>query len=242
MKNLIKPAFILFLFLFSLTINIVAQEETVNEGKEINTFNFYFINGYALSYNFYNANSYLLRAHLDISFSGSDSDSEGETIHQYPFIGDKRTFTSDNKIDYFNIAFSPQIIFPVYTTAFGQVYLGGGPFLGYGNSTYSLSQESIEYYPDTTSTPSISTNSGSSKNKNIDAGLVFVAGLKIFATNNISLFAETQFQGGRSWQENESSQEWISYSGSYSKQIQTSDSDGWFYNAQFIRMGISLSL
>lgn len=244
MKNLFKPAFILVLFLFTTTTttNIVAQEVTVKKKNDLNTFNLYFINGYALSYNFYNTESYYLRAHLDIFLSSNESDSEGESSYQYIFNGEKRTFTGDAKNDYFNITVSPQIIFPVYTTSFGQVYLGGGPFLGYGKSTNSFNQETVEYYPDTTSTPSISTNSNFSKTKNINAGLVLAVGIKAFITDNISLFAETQFQGGRRWQENETTQEWTSYSGTFSKGRNTSDSDGWFYDAQFIRMGVSISL
>ncbi len=224
----------IFLFIIFLSKNSIAQDEVKSEGPK-NTFNFYFINGYTISYNFYEAKSYYLRAGLDISTSRSDIDSDGEVI-QYPSsYKSSTTESSDNS--YFAIGASVQIIFPVYETKFGNIYLGTGPVFTYSTSNYSSSKTYNDSDPTNTSNYSNSTDV-----QNYDLAAIVLVGVEGIITENISLFVEANIKGGGRWQSTESEYSNTDPSGYQYKNTQNSDGSGWFYEAQFIRMGVSISL
>jgi len=234
------------LFISILFLNILSgisfAQENVTKTKPEHTFNLYFINGYAVSYNFYNAGIYYLRAQLDLSTSKEDLDTEGENVQDYPVARYERFTTGNSETDYFSIGVSAHIIFPVYKTNYGKIYVGAGPLFTYSNQNSSSTEDRKEFSSDTVSTPNSYNYSVSNNEKNYDLGVLVLVGLEAIITDNISLFAEANFKGGRRWQD----AKWkntnvYSPSDSYHYTDET-NADGWFYQAQFMRLGVSISL
>jgi hypothetical protein len=67
-------------------------------------------------------------------------------------------------------------------------------------------------------------------------------GVKGIITENISLFVEANIKGGGRWQNSEGEYSNTDPSGYQYKNTYSSDGSGWFYEAQFIRLGVSISL
>ncbi|QQS34726.1 MAG: hypothetical protein IPM56_10680 [Ignavibacteriales bacterium] len=235
MKNTFKVMLIgSFVFLFNSWI-LNAQVRDSSSLKDLHTFNIYFINGYALSYDFYKSDKFYLRAELDISTNKSDIDDEGRSVYGSTTI-DNNKIDGNRVNEYFYVGFSPQIIVPVFSTSFGQLYLGCGPSLGYSVRKSSYEEQRIS----DTGTSSGFTNSNNETY--YDAGVLVIGGVKAFIADNISLFAEVHLNGGITWlkeENNNVSSNSISASIISSRSI---ESDGWFYDARFIRLGVSLSL
>ena len=224
----------IFLF-FNFFINSsFAQNEVESEGPK-NTFNFYFINGYAISYNFYEAQSYFLRAGLDISTTKENIDSDGEII-QYP-SGYESSTTESSDNSYFSIGASVQIILPVYETKYGNIYFGTGPVFTYSTTNYSSSRTYNDQVPTNTSNYTNSTYV-----QNYDVAAIVLVGVEGIITDNISLFVEANIKGGGRWQHTEIEYSNTDPTGYQYKNTSSSDGNGWFYEAQFIRMGVSISL
>ena len=230
-----KALTVIFLFLNFFTNNSLAQDEVKSEEPK-NTFNFYFINGYAISYNFYEAHSYYLRAGLDISTSKEDINSDGESI-QYPSAYESSTTESSNN-SYFSIGASVQIIFPVYVTKYGNIYVGTGPV--FTSSTRNYKSSRTQTYSDPTSLPYSYTNI--TDEQNYDVAAIVLVGVEGILTENISLFVEANIKGGGRWQSSETEYSNSDPNGYQYKNTYNSDGNGWFYEAQFIRLGVSISL
>lgn len=238
MKNII--ALITSVFLLNILVNnLFAQEKTISDKPE-NTFNFYFINGYAISYNFYNADSYFLRVGIDLSTTKQDIDSDGESVQEYSGGYSEKNTTSGNADNsYFSIGASAQIVWPVFKNKYGMFYLGAGPLFNYSNRTYSSSESRTNSNPGVTG-PYKSSNS--TNEKNYDVGAIFLVGLNAILTENFAVFVEANIKGGGRWQNTEAEYYSMDPYSNYNKNSYSSDGNGWFYEAQFIRMGISISL
>jgi hypothetical protein len=233
MKYIIR-LFSLFLFINFSSSQLYSQEKT-ELGTPENTFNFYFINGYTISYDFYEAQSYYLRAGLDISTTKEDIDSDGEVIQSPSSYESSTTESSDNS--YFSIGASVQIILPFYETKYGNIYFGIGPVFTYSTTNYSSSRTYNDPVPTNTSKYSNSTYE-----QNYDVAAIVLVGVEGTITDNISLFVEANIKGGGRWQKNESEYSNTDPSGYQYKNTSNSDGNGWFYEAQFIRLGVSISL
>jgi hypothetical protein len=233
MKNTLTLSVLILMVLFSLE-NIFAQEVSETE-KPKNTFNFYFINGYAISYDLYEAQSFYLRAGLDISTSKEDIDLDGEIIQSPSDYESSTAESSDNS--YFSIGASVQIIFPVYETKYGNIYFGTGPVFTYSTSNYSSSRTYNDPFPTNTYKYSNSTYE-----QNYDVAAIVLVGVEGIITDNISLFIEANIKGGGRWKHTESEYSNTDPTGYQYKNTSSSDGNGWFYEAQFIRMGVSISL
>lgn len=240
MKNFIGLSLFSSILLF-LIADLWAQEK-IEPKKPNHTFNFYFINGYAISYNFYETKSFFLRGQLDLSTSKQDLDMEGERIYNYTTTENKSITSENNEDGYFSVGASAHIVFPLYSNEYGSIYFGTGPIFTYSSRNYSFSETYTQYYPDTNAVQYTGTNSNINKEKNYDAGVLAYLGLKGIITDNISIFVETHIKGGRRWKE----YDWEYYNsdnqGNSSKTTSTSSGDGWFYEAQFIRLGVSISI
>ena len=229
----------IFLSIIFLANNSIAQDEVKSEGPK-NTFNFYFINGYAISYNFYEASSYYLRAGLDISTSKSDIDSDGETVQYYTNSSEDFTTSTNSDNSYFAVGASIQIVFPVYSTKYGSIYLGTGPVFTYSTSSFDNSETRTNSNPN----PNYNsyTTSISQTNYNYDLAAIFLLGMNAIITENFGLFVEANIKGGGRWVNSEWEHTYSYSPTEYNKTSTNSDGSGWFYEAQFIRMGVSISL
>lgn len=237
-------SFIVVLIILSGSVNIKAQTEEEQQKEKLHTFNLYIINGYALSYNFLTEKNYLLRAQLDISTNGSNSDTESKTSYMYLYSDDNKSEgNSDFKSNYFNVAFSVHFIYPVFKSKLGEAYIGAGPKFSYSNSSSRASSNYKSYYPDTTSIPEEYKYESHILNHSYNLGITAVLGIKAYLTKNIGLFAETHITGGRNWSDGENENKNFDNDGNNTSSTKSnSESNGWFYEAQFVRLGISISI
>lgn len=236
MKSILGLLALVF-FSVIFTSNLYSQEKKDSDKPE-HTFNLYFINGYAISYDFYEAKSYYLRAGLDISTNKSNIDSDGENIQYYTSSTEQYSTSENTDNSYFSIGASVQIVFPIYVTKYGSIYLGTGPAFIYSTRNYSSSRTQTN--PDPTYSPYTSLNS--TDERNYDLAAVFLVGMEAIITDNISLFVEANIKGGGRWQNSDGEYSTTNTSGYYTKSTYSSDGSGWFYEAQFIRLGVSISL
>lgn len=234
---------ILFL-LFSFSISNAQTNQNLNN-SELNTFNINFINGYAISYNYLSTENFWLRAQLDLFLTANDF--ENETERYYRRIGggyygsrNEGTENSDNK--YLGIALSTQIILPIYKSDYGFIYFGVGPQFSYNNESRFFESELENFTPDTILIPTINRSSNEIKNKFYDLGIIGLLGISASITDNICLYAETHFSGGLRWSDlktiyrNSSSPDFEDVNES------TSTGNGWFYEARFVRIGVTISI
>jgi len=239
MKNIIG-LLILVLVLLIFSNNLFSQEKTDTDKPE-NAFNIYFINGYAISYNFYQTKNYYLRAQLDLSTKGEEIDADGETDYSNVSY-DKNTVTTNSESNYFLIGISTYFIYPVYNTPYGNIYLGAGPAFNYSNNSNTLTETRKEFAPDSTTVQYSATYVTTNNEKNYDLSAVFIVGIEAYITENISIVVEANVKGGNRWQNNSYEHSYSNPSGDYSKYTSSTDGYGWFYEAQFIRLGVSISL
>ena len=216
-------------FIFSIGCSARAQNN-VSEADSANykTFNLYFINGYALSYDMIKNDKSVIRVHLD--FSGSLTDINSNLKHLDSNSPTQST-TTDQKNGSLSVSISFYYLHKFYNSNIGEFYAGIGPGFGYSKNNISSDQNTIQY----------NTNyvySSNNDTEDYSLGLTFVLGLKSYITNTLSVFAESHFAGGKRWENQESS-----YTDAYGNFASAYTSgDGWFYDTQFIRAGISVSL
>ncbi|MGE5402171.1 MAG: hypothetical protein ACM3S2_17370 [Ignavibacteriales bacterium] len=225
------------LFVSSINNVSIAQVQTseVKTNLPENTFYFYFINGYALAYKFYNSGNSDLRLRIDLSSSYSDT--KGSRDYESGSMTDKRVNenNSTNSSNYVSAEFAYSYNF--YKSHLGQAYAGTGPFISY-NRRKQVNSDKDFYSP---LNGSISTNTDFSYG--FSAGLSAFAGLEAFFCQSIRVFAETQLTGGRNWNKSENYYENSPLS-NYTKT--TSGSTGtyssWFYNLTSVRVGLGISI
>ncbi len=233
----------LLVFLLAVIYNIptFAQTDNIKSQKDLNTFNLYFINGYAISYNYYTTDEFLLRAHLDLSVSGNNLDKTSSQLNYYPTGSNNYKSSGSTDQKSFNVSVSTHLIYPVYSSRFGQAYIGAGPIFGYSVQSISQNSESENIPFDTTFSTYSFKEKRESTNKNYNLGLMAIAGLKTYLTESIGLFAEVHLIGGRTWANNKSSFSSTQSSRSETAYENTDDSNGWFYSLQFLRIGVMFS-
>lgn len=238
-----KKSIVLLVIIIAAAFSSISfpQETEVQSNPKLTTFNFYLINGYAVSYNFLHTKTFYLRAHLDLHLTESSMDSEGESTDGSNDWRSRRTMEGDSEDSYLLIGFSPQIVFPIYSSHYGSAYIGAGPNYRYSRMKYGYNEDRVYYSPDTTSSPSYSYNTYSNTIKRSDLSLLLLLGVKANISENINLFAETHFNGGRRWSDSENrSENRYEYGMTYTYTTSTEE-EGWFYELQFVRMGVSLA-
>jgi len=238
---------LIIVIIISLLISVanLAQTENKTENKNLHSFSVYFINGYALGYDYYKVDALKLRATLDLSLSGSDENSDGENKNiQYgtPYYGSKEITERETDRSSFSVSLGSQIIFPIYKTEFGNIYFGAGPSLGFSKDHSTLDYNSKYYYPDTVTTPNLYTSTTENTIQSYNIAASILLGAEATVSNNISLFMETHLNGGMRW----SDEKWINNSSSNPNSEERRENnyngDGWFYSFQYARIGVKISL
>lgn len=240
---IMKPCLVLLLVLFILTFgtNQIAAQDAKEARENLATFNIYFINGYAISYEFYKNDNSVLRFHLDFGGSDNSSDNDGKRINTNS-NNDTNTedITEERKTHNFTLMASPQFLYKFYKSNYGEAYLGAGPFFKYQTSGYeNIYQTSRK---DINGDDFNSASNSNNKNKSYLLGLSFIIGIKGVLTDRISLFAESHFNAAKKWDEFEQSYH-SSQSPSYEyNNSEETEGDGWDYSTTFVRVGVSISL
>jgi hypothetical protein len=233
---------LILLTIFSLN-NIFPQTpaDTLNSRPEnLHTFNIYLLNGYALSYEFSKCNQSLYRVQLDYGSSYTEDKSDGESTTVSSYGTEKHPRTEENSTSSISLSLSAHYIYSFLRTDFGEIYLGAGPSLGFAR---------YEHLSDNSGTSADTIFFSSSSNyidKTYSIGVVFVLGMKAFITNNLGVFAEANLNGGKRWRENNSVSSNINDYPSSADYSSTNtyhvSGGGWFYNATYVRIGISISI
>ena len=238
---------LIIVIIISLSINIanLAQTENKTESDNLNSFSVYFINGYALGYDYFKTEAFKLRAILDLGLSGSNNDSDGETKSlQFGTtnFGSRELIERETDTDAFNVSLTSQIIFPIYKTEYGNFYFGVGPSVGYSRDYNNSKYDSKYFNPDTVTTPNI--NYSSSENTYISYHISANAllGAEALVSKNISLFVETHLNGGMRWTDDKWFYKYQSNTNYEQHREDNQKGSGWFYSFQYAKIGVKISL
>lgn len=237
--------FLVIIISTSINTSTLAQTEQKTEKENLQSFSFYFINGYALAYDYYKTDAFRLRANLSLDLSGSDmeSDAENKYVYSNPMsYGSKELRDEDSNSDYFSITLSTHMIYPVYNTQLGNIYVGFGPSIGYSKRNSNSSYKNERYSPDTVSVPTVyfSSNEYIDSDFYLAANLLF--GLEAYLVDNISLFAETHLNAGIDWTNNKTTHKYSSGTALVEDSVYDSEGSGWFYSFQYVKIGIKISI
>lgn len=238
---------LIIVFIISLLFNVanLAQIENKTETKNLQSFSVYFINGYALGYDYYKTDAFKLRATLDLSLSGNDENSDGESRNipdGSPYYGSKEITERETDRSSFSVSLGSQIIFPIYKTEFGNIYFGAGPSFGYSKDHSTTTYDDKYYYPDTVVTPTLNTSSSENSLQNYNVAANILLGAEAIVSDNISLFIETHLNGGINWSDERRTYRYKSNPNYEELRENNYNGDGWFYNFQYARIGVKISL
>lgn len=210
---------ILFCLFLSLTFSrAFAQEDIIQNHSGLQ---FYFVNGYAISYKL--PSTGILHYRINLDFGANYSYATGE-VTQERYIKSE----SDNSRN-ISVTLTPQAYVYLLTSEYANIYTGGGIFINYSYFKQTGSYSQRDLY-DTTNT--IST----SKNTSYSFGLSALLGVQVKLTKNVIAFAESQLNGCLSW--NSYKSDYIS-SGSTPSWGNNSD-HGWFADYSNIRIGLGI--
>ncbi|MGE5432898.1 MAG: hypothetical protein ACM3QX_17580 [Syntrophomonadaceae bacterium] len=226
--------FVLTALLIATSINNVSIAQ-VKDSSEVktsltqNTFYFYFINGYALAYKFYNSGNSNLRLRIDLSSSYLDSK------RNRGGGSDKQNLESSFTNSINNITAEFAYSYNFYRSRLGQAYAGVGPFASYNRSKEESSSE--EY------SPYLVNQTDESLTYGFSAGLSAFIGLEAFLNQSLRIFAETQLTGGRTWSKSEEFSEYVLQSdASGGTSYSSATYSNWFYNLTSVRIGLGISI
>ena len=199
------------------------------EEKEY-VFDLYFINGYALGYQIYSNSNSEIRLLLDLSISGSSGDEEISQTNISSLSSNTDKYSSESSNSFRSISLTSHYLLNIYKSNNGTAYWGIGPTMGVNwressNASSRENQKDDDLYL---------TNSFS-------VGLTALIGIRGNLNNAISLYAEAQLTGTKSWGEHESESNYNNDNSSSSYKSKT-DSNGWGYNLIYSRIGIRFNL
>ncbi|MDP4116152.1 MAG: hypothetical protein Q8903_08455 [Bacteroidota bacterium] len=214
MKHIIIPC----LFLCLIFSQAFAQDDLIRNHSALQ---FYFVNGYAVSYKFPTKGTLNYRINLD--FGANYSYSTGETT-QENYI---RTGSDNTKS--ISVTLTPQAYLYILTTEYASIYAGGGVFINYSYSKQNNNDNRRDY---TDSSYFINNY----KNSSYSFGLSALLGIEVKLTKNVTAFAESQLNGGRSW---------YSWKNDYvsddnSPGWSSTSQHGWFVDYSAIRIGLGI--
>jgi len=237
--------FLVIIISTSINTSTLAQTEQKTEKENLQSFSFYFINGYALAYDYYKTDAFRLKANLSLDLSGSDmeSDAENKYVYSNPMsYGSKELRDEDSNSDYFGITLSTHMIYPVYNTQLGNIYVGFGPSIGYSKRNSNSSYKNERYSPDTVSVPTVYFNSSEYIDSDFYLAANLLFGLEAYLVDNISLFAETHLSAGIDWTDNKTTHKYSSDTALVEDSVYDSEGSGWFYSFQYVKLGIKISI
>lgn len=238
--------FVLFVIVFSsINISSNAQTENKTESDNLNSFSVYFINGYALGYDYFTSDAFKLRATLDLDISGSNIDSEEETKsirYGTTNYGSKEFSERETDRDVFSVSLVSQILFPIYKTEYGNFYFGVGPSVGYSRDQNNSIYDSKYFNSDTVTTPNINYASYENTYISYDIAANALIGAEAIISKNISLFTEAHLLGGMRWTEDKWINNYRSNTDYVEKRENSNKGSGWFYSFNYARIGVKISL
>ncbi|MBU0558747.1 MAG: hypothetical protein KJ799_11445 [Bacteroidetes bacterium] len=243
MKTISKHSLTLLLLSFLFAKFILAQDSQADsssvQGDNYETFNIYFVNGYGLSYELIKSHNSIIRIQVDLHNNYLSIDSEGSRTNSPAISMDSQPYSEDKKTEIIIISLASHFLYKFYESKFGIAYLGGGPSIGYSKHIYETGSSYNELR---LGSPERYSNSYKNLNTSYSLGLNLLLGLKANISANVGFFAESHFNIGKIWVENEYSSRFQQSSGNSSTTINKSEGDGWFTDSNFFRVGISMAL
>jgi len=232
-----KRSVLIIVFLLMIVFNensFTQEDESELKSNKSNfnshVFDVYLINGYGLGYNILRSSYSEVRLSLDISSSYGDTEYDRKRI----IISDGSTEIKNESIDsdggFHNIFFTAQYLITFYKSNLGESYFGFGPFGGYNWHHYS--SFNIE---------DNSENEYSNWDKSFSMGLTFALGIRSKLNSSLSIFAEAQLNGGKSWMDDENENISVYETNTHSYKTK-SDVNTWYYNFSFARIGLRFSI
>lgn len=218
------------LFVFENQVEAQAEKDVTNESMSVNI---YFINGYAVSFDFYKHDNSAMRLHLD--FNGTDLSDESKGDRYGSNSADEK-ITDERNFSTFAVSVSPQYYFTFFNSVNVSSYLSFGPLFGYesGHDEQKFTVKKENFMQEYVTI----TNENTVKNTSWKIGAVFSIGLKGKLTDNIGLFAESYFDLTKRWTTNDIDIKNTDYYYTYKSET---SGGGWKFETNFVRAGISIS-
>ncbi|MDP4116095.1 MAG: hypothetical protein Q8903_08170 [Bacteroidota bacterium] len=173
---------IISLFILCMTTCFIYSQEVSTGGRQ--ALQFYIINGYAVSYKF--PSKGILNYRINLDFGAHYGDVLGENTG-YSYRTEQKSIGRN-----LSITLTPQVYVYFLSTNYAKMYAGGGAFINY-------------LYNKNTTDGTYNFNTGSSsdiqKISSYSFGLSALIGVETELAKHISLFAESQINGGKRWSE-----------------------------------------
>lgn len=217
--------FILLVFM-SLCNNYFTYAQEVEKDDSIfvreRSFDFYFVNGYAVGYKFNLNEKSQVKFVLDFKGTYLNQDrSETDSPSEY-----------SERRDNINLAFYGAYCYSIYKNPYVDIYLGIGPY--YNLNFYS--NKGTEFVKDTLKT--IFRNYASNSYNALGASTIF--GVEGFISSHISLIAEAQLTGLYRWEKNYSENTRTAQGTEVNRSQYEDKTTSWFYDINFVRLGIGI--
>lgn len=225
--------FFLILIFGSNSFFLAQQKEAKSRSKNKQdnyVFDVFLINGHALGYTLLKYSKSELRILMDLSATYNSSDEDRKFNSSSGTNINNNEYTSELDGDSHSVNLALNYLMEFYKSHFGIAYFGFGPFLGYSSTNSSGSNTRDE-----------GKSEYSYSQIKISVGLTFLIGVRSELTKSISIFAEAQVNGGKSWNESEENvtnpYETYTY-----KHKDITEGKEWFYNFNYARIGLRFSL
>jgi len=221
-----KKLWVVLLALISLCISDSNDAQTSDKDSSSfvrdRSFNFYFVNGYAIGYKLnINENSALK---FVIDFKGSYLNKNSSQTDDPSEYSEKR--------DNISLAFYSAYCYSFYKNSYVDVYLGIGPY--YNVNFYS--NTGTEFVKDTLNSTFRYYHSESFNA--LGASTIFE--VEGFISSHISLIAEAQLIGLYRWEKSYSENTRNSQGSEISRNTRESRANSWYFDINFVRLGIGI--
>lgn len=221
-----KKIWVLIVVLIILDLNYSVQAQEVKDDSSAfvreKSFDFYFVNGYAVGYEFnLNENS---KVKFVLDFKGTYLNQDRSETDFRPEYSEKR--------DNINLAFYAAYCYSIYKNPYVDIYLGIGPY--YNLNFYS--NKGTEFVKDTLQT--IFRNYSSNSYNAFGASTIF--GVEGFINSHISLIAEAQLTGLYRWEKYYSENTRTAQGTEVNRSQYEAKINSWFWEINFARLGIGI--
>lgn len=228
-----KVKLVLLFGIFVISFNpVYSQEAPKTDTLSVNkSFDFFFINGYAIGYKFKANENSALRLTLDLRGTYFNSNGESDSQSSFPWDTLSNKSSEDREANNINVALSASYLYYLFNSKHVSIYTGSGPYFSFNN--YSLKSVS-NYNRDER------TNRNFNKSNGFSIGLLSLFGVAGSLNENVNLFAEAQLAAVYQWTSSNYESTENNEGAEVSRRISESSSNGWLLEFTVVRVGMGI--
>lgn len=227
----VKLFLLLSFFIFSVG-PVYSQDAPKTDSLSFNkSFDFFFINGYAIGYKFKLNDNSALRLTLDLRGTYLNLDAESDAQSSFPWDTLSNKSNEERESNNINLALSASYLYYLLYSKYVSIYTGTGPYLAYNNYSY----DNVSEYERL----DISSRNFNKINA-FSVGLLSLFGVSGSLNENVNLFAEAQLITIYQWNKSNYENTEKNSSGETSRRTSESSSNGWALEFTFVRVGMGI--